>query len=202
MSSDAAAAQHPPAEEMAAKLSVADAAPAEAPSSAPSTAGAGPSEGAAAAPAEEAPHPSGLSLDERFSIARSVGEECINDEELRTLLAKKPLPVAYDGFEPSGRMHIAQGVMKAINVNRLTKARRPHTRRSTAGPFHNTAGPSQAPDCREQQRRSCSLSSLSALATAQEAASLAFGPPSRWAACSSSGLPTGSRSSTTRWAAT
>lgn len=34
----------------------------------------------------------------------------------------KPNPVAYDGFEPSGRMHIAQGVMKAINVNRLTQA--------------------------------------------------------------------------------
>ena len=28
----------------------------------------------------------------------------------------------YDGFEPSGRMHIAQGVMKCLNVNKLTKA--------------------------------------------------------------------------------
>lgn len=28
----------------------------------------------------------------------------------------------YDGFEPSGRMHIAQGIMKALNVNRITKA--------------------------------------------------------------------------------
>lgn len=37
------------------------------------------------------------------------------------LLAKKPNPVAYDGFEPSGRMHIAQGVLKALNVNKLTK---------------------------------------------------------------------------------
>ena len=27
-----------------------------------------------------------------------------------------------DGFEPSGRMHIAQGVMKALNVNKLTAA--------------------------------------------------------------------------------
>jgi tyrosyl-tRNA synthetase len=30
--------------------------------------------------------------------------------------------VAYDGFEPSGRMHIAQGVLKALNVNKLTKS--------------------------------------------------------------------------------
>ena len=43
------------------------------------------------------------------------------EEELRALLAKKPAPVCYDGFEPSGRMHIAQGVMKALNVNKLTK---------------------------------------------------------------------------------
>jgi tyrosyl-tRNA synthetase len=51
-----------------------------------------------------------------------VGEECIQDVELRNMLDKKPNPVAYDGFEPSGRMHIAQGVMKALNVNKLTRA--------------------------------------------------------------------------------
>ena len=28
----------------------------------------------------------------------------------------------YDGFEPSGRMHIAQGVFKAMNVNRCLAA--------------------------------------------------------------------------------
>ena len=44
------------------------------------------------------------------------------EEELLALLAKKAHPVAYDGFEPSGRMHIAQGILKAINVNRLTAA--------------------------------------------------------------------------------
>mmetsp|Transcript_6094 Transcript_6094/g.10533 ORF Transcript_6094/g.10533 Transcript_6094/m.10533 type:complete len:379 (-) Transcript_6094:127-1263(-) len=63
-----------------------------------------------------------LSLDDRFSLVRSVGEECIQEDELRKLLEKKPQPVCYDGFEPSGRMHIAQGVFKAINVNKLTKA--------------------------------------------------------------------------------
>lgn len=46
----------------------------------------------------------------------------LQEDELRALLAKKPHPVCYDGFEPSGRMHIAQGILKAINVNRLTRA--------------------------------------------------------------------------------
>jgi hypothetical protein len=29
--------------------------------------------------------------------------------------------ILYDGFEPSGRMHIAQGVFKAMNVNKCTR---------------------------------------------------------------------------------
>ncbi|XP_022721360.1 tyrosine--tRNA ligase 1, cytoplasmic-like [Durio zibethinus] len=63
-----------------------------------------------------------LSVEERFRIIRSVGEECIQEDELLNLLTHKPEPICYDGFEPSGRMHIAQGVMKAINVNKLTSA--------------------------------------------------------------------------------
>ncbi|XP_021988682.1 tyrosine--tRNA ligase 1, cytoplasmic isoform X2 [Helianthus annuus] len=63
-----------------------------------------------------------MSVEEKFRIVRSVGEECIQEEELLNLLTKKPQPICYDGFEPSGRMHIAQGVMKTINVNKLTSA--------------------------------------------------------------------------------
>lgn len=66
--------------------------------------------------------PSVLSLDERYAVSRSVGEECIQDSELRALLEKKDHPVCYDGFEPSGRMHIAQGVLRTVNVNKLTSA--------------------------------------------------------------------------------
>ena len=49
-----------------------------------------------------------MSLEERYQIVRSIGEECIQEDELRNLLEKKPEPICYDGFEPSGRMHIAQ----------------------------------------------------------------------------------------------
>jgi hypothetical protein len=71
----------------------------------------GPHQAASAAPRRlnlEAASPSELSLEERFELCRSVAEECIADDELRNLLAKKPNIIAYDGFEPSGRMHIAQ----------------------------------------------------------------------------------------------
>lgn len=46
---------------------------------------------------------------EKYTLVRSVGEECVADGELAMLLSKKPDSfVLYDGFEPSGRMHIAQ----------------------------------------------------------------------------------------------
>mmetsp|Transcript_53731 Transcript_53731/g.172219 ORF Transcript_53731/g.172219 Transcript_53731/m.172219 type:complete len:746 (-) Transcript_53731:71-2308(-) len=60
--------------------------------------------------------------DPRFELVRSVGEECQTEPELRGLLQRKPNFTLYDGFEPSGRMHIAQGVFKALNVNKCTSA--------------------------------------------------------------------------------
>ena len=68
------------------------------------------------------PRPSDLSLEDRIKTVLSVGEEVIQPDELRELLLKKSLFNCYDGFEPSGRMHIAQGIMKAINVNKITSA--------------------------------------------------------------------------------
>ncbi|KAG7366368.1 tyrosyl-tRNA synthetase [Nitzschia inconspicua] len=55
----------------------------------------------------------------------SVGEECISASELKGLISAKGRGTdlgfnLYDGFEPSGRMHIAQGVFKAMNVNKCT----------------------------------------------------------------------------------
>ena len=32
------------------------------------------------------------------------------------MLEKKEQVIAYDGFEPSGRMHLAQGLLRAHNV--------------------------------------------------------------------------------------
>jgi tyrosyl-tRNA synthetase len=63
-----------------------------------------------------------MNTEEKIELIKQVGEEIITEDDLRALLESKPHPIAYDGFEPSGRIHIAQGVMRAINVNKLTKA--------------------------------------------------------------------------------
>jgi tyrosyl-tRNA synthetase len=62
-----------------------------------------------------------LSIEERVHLATSVGEEVITPDELTALFSARDHPIVYDGFEPSGRMHIAQGVLRAINVNKLTQ---------------------------------------------------------------------------------
>lgn len=63
-----------------------------------------------------------LDLEERFQLISSIGEEVISPESLHNLLEKKKEIYAYDGFEPSGRMHIAQGILRTYNVNKLVKA--------------------------------------------------------------------------------
>ena len=52
----------------------------------------------------------------------SIGEEIIDRDSLINLLKNKKEIIAYDGFEPSGRMHIAQGLLRAHNVNKFTQA--------------------------------------------------------------------------------
>jgi tyrosyl-tRNA synthetase len=49
-----------------------------------------------------------MTIEERAKLVLSVGVECITEEELNALFHRKTHPICYDGFEPSGRMHIAQ----------------------------------------------------------------------------------------------
>ncbi|GJN17364.1 hypothetical protein PR202_gb04424 [Eleusine coracana subsp. coracana] len=63
-----------------------------------------------------------MNSDERFAILRSIGEECIYEDELRLLLKKKLDPICYVWFEPSPMMDIEQGIMKTRYVNELVKA--------------------------------------------------------------------------------
>lgn len=63
-----------------------------------------------------------MDLERRMDLIREVGEEIVSEQELRELLQTKARPAAYDGFEPSGKIHIAQGVLRAININKMLKA--------------------------------------------------------------------------------
>ena len=69
-----------------------------------------------------------LSVAEKLDLLHEVGEEIIESEgQLQWLLENKvstdPYSIlAYDGFEPSGRIHIAQGLLRAINTNKITKS--------------------------------------------------------------------------------
>ncbi|MBI4162652.1 MAG: tyrosine--tRNA ligase [Candidatus Aenigmarchaeota archaeon] len=63
-----------------------------------------------------------MDIEKRMDLIKQTGEEIITEEELKQLLQTKVHPVAYDGFEPSGQMHIAQGIMRSINTNKLLEA--------------------------------------------------------------------------------
>ena len=63
-----------------------------------------------------------MDLTTKLDLIKQVGEEILTEGELIELLKTKTHPIAYDGFEPSGKIHIAQGLLRAININKLTKA--------------------------------------------------------------------------------
>ena len=59
-------------------------------------------------------------LDVRVATILEVGEECVEPSELADLMRSDEDLVAYDGFEPSGRIHVAQALMKKAIVNKMT----------------------------------------------------------------------------------
>ncbi len=61
-----------------------------------------------------------MSTDERVKLVQQVGEEIVTQDELADFLSKNESYTCYDGFEPSGQMHIATGILRAINVNKMT----------------------------------------------------------------------------------
>ncbi len=63
-----------------------------------------------------------MDIEKRMELIKQVGEEIVTEEDLRNLLETKKRLIAYDGFEPSGNLHVAQGILRAINVNKMTNA--------------------------------------------------------------------------------
>lgn len=63
-----------------------------------------------------------MTVEKRLELIKSVGEEIVTEEEMVNLLDNQKTFTTYDGFEPSGRVHIAQGILRAINVNKMIDA--------------------------------------------------------------------------------
>ena len=64
-----------------------------------------------------------MDLEKQIELITSAPtEEVLTKEDLRKLLQTKTHPVAYDGFEPSGQIHLGSGVMRAIKINDLQDA--------------------------------------------------------------------------------
>lgn len=59
--------------------------------------------------------------EERLKILLSIGD-CQNVDALRAVLSSKEQLLCYDGFEPSGRMHLAHGLLRALHVKKLIAA--------------------------------------------------------------------------------
>lgn len=62
-----------------------------------------------------------MNIDKKIQLIKEVGEEIITESELKELFETKKKIIAYDGFEPSGNVHIAQGILRAITINKITK---------------------------------------------------------------------------------
>ncbi len=63
-----------------------------------------------------------MTVDEKLKLIQEVGEEIVGLDEIKSKLDKGEQLVAYDGFEPSGRIHIAQGLVRSLNIQKLVKA--------------------------------------------------------------------------------
>lgn len=63
-----------------------------------------------------------MNTQDKLNLINEVGEEIIGGDELKALIESGEQLIAYDGFEPSGQIHIAQGLLRAINVNKMIKA--------------------------------------------------------------------------------
>jgi len=63
-----------------------------------------------------------MDIKEKINLIKEVGEEVIGLEEIEAKLKVGQELIAYDGFEPSGKIHIAQGLLRAINIQKLLQA--------------------------------------------------------------------------------
>lgn len=65
-----------------------------------------------------------MDLEKRIDlISQPPTEEVVTRNDLRKLLQTKSKPIAYDGFEPSGKIHLGTGVLRAIKLQDMIDAK-------------------------------------------------------------------------------
>ena len=63
-----------------------------------------------------------MDTEARLELIKSIAQEVITEDELRQLLETNSHPVAYDGFEPSGKAHLPLGVYRPLLLKQLLSA--------------------------------------------------------------------------------
>ncbi|HDJ96495.1 MAG TPA: tyrosine--tRNA ligase, partial [Candidatus Aenigmarchaeota archaeon] len=64
-----------------------------------------------------------MKLEKRLELVKlPPTEEIVTEQELKELLQKKRHPVAYDGFETSGKLHLGSGILRAIKLQDMIDA--------------------------------------------------------------------------------
>ncbi len=66
-----------------------------------------------------------MTTEEKIALIKSIaqyGGEIVGEDELPKILESGEKLYTYDGMEPSGQMHIAQSIIRAINTNKMIKA--------------------------------------------------------------------------------
>jgi tyrosyl-tRNA synthetase len=65
-----------------------------------------------------------MDIEKRIELIKAPPtEEIITEQDLRELLETKQRPVAYDGFETSGLLHLGSGLLRAIKIQDMLEAR-------------------------------------------------------------------------------
>ena len=65
-----------------------------------------------------------MDIEKRIDLIRKPPtEEIITEADLKHLLETKDRPMAYDGFEPSGILHIGSGILRAMKLSDLLQAK-------------------------------------------------------------------------------
>ncbi len=62
-----------------------------------------------------------MDLEERLELVLHNTDEVVTEDELKELLLQKENPSAYIGFEPSGLMHVGQGMVCAEKIKELQR---------------------------------------------------------------------------------